>query len=90
MVSWREGVVTAPSWTYLYVVYRIDTLATDVGDAVTIKEVLPSAEQAEAEVARLNRLSEGKSWRYGYQNARYYARGRGPGGEGSEDSVSSP
>jgi hypothetical protein len=74
--------MTTLSWTYVYVIYRVDVSdpppspATDANERVTIKEVLPTREEAEAEVTRLNKITEGKGCSYYYQNARYYARGR--------------
>ncbi len=71
------------TWDYLFVVFRIDEwrlrTSSDPSEAdtcITIKEVLPTAEEAEREVARLNALAETKECRYFYQRARYYAEGR--------------
>lgn len=71
----------SPSWTHLYVVYRIDHFlleegaVEDLADAVTIKEILPSEEEAIREVERLNALRNARS-EYFFASAKYYPEGR--------------
>lgn len=67
-------------WVHVFVIYRVD----DLGDVdseprhrITIKEVLPSNEHAEAELGRLNADKPG---RYFCQVAKYYPGGRAVGG----------
>ena len=48
---------------------------------VTVKEVVRSQEVAEAEVARLNALNEGKGVRYFWQTTRLFPEGRSAGGD---------
>jgi hypothetical protein len=43
---------------------------------VTVKEILPTLEEAEAEVARLNRLNADKGSVYFWQTTRYFPAGR--------------
>jgi hypothetical protein len=69
-------------WEYLFVVYRVDrghwhdSSKVDINECVTIKEVLPTAENAQEEVERLRALNGGKGAEYYYQQARYYRGGR--------------
>jgi hypothetical protein len=55
-----------------------------LGEMVAVKEVLPSLEEAEAEVARLNAIVDPSRVIYYVQPTRYYPHGRGladgPGG----------
>ena len=48
-------------------------------DRVTVKEVVCSQALAEAEVARLNALTEGKDVRYWWQATRLFPEGRSAG-----------
>lgn len=70
------------NWSYVYVVFRVEpeifqaSEADDISALITIKEVLPSEEQADAEVQRLNALNSAKGVRYFFQNARHYPDGR--------------
>jgi hypothetical protein len=45
-------------------------------DAVTVKEILPEAKEAEMEVERLNKLNATKRARYFFQATRYFPNGR--------------
>ena len=70
-------------WTYLYIVYRIDhwrletaKTVAELSGCVTIKEALPTGEEAEREVERLNELTAEKECSYYYQSARFYPDGR--------------
>ncbi|MEM7249649.1 MAG: hypothetical protein AAF533_30365 [Acidobacteriota bacterium] len=69
-------------WEYLFIVYRFDRDAwrdsseTDINNFVTIKEALPTSEDAEKEVERLRGLNDDKPVEYYYQRARYYPHGR--------------
>jgi hypothetical protein len=47
---------------------------------VTVKEIVHSLELAEAEVARLNALGEGKDVRYWWQTTRLVPSGQSAGG----------
>ena len=90
----EHGVVTKDA-VPVYAVLRIDMYeptneAGDQPDAgsglschVTVKEVLPSMEEARAEVQRLNALKEGRGIRYMWHHSRYFPEGRarGDGGE---------
>ncbi len=59
----------------VFAVIRIDRDQwTD--DAITIKEILPTMDQAAEEVERLNRLNETKGARYFWQATRYFPEGR--------------
>ncbi|WP_158542709.1 hypothetical protein [Lujinxingia litoralis] len=65
-------------WIHVYVVFRIDNYlkSKSLEHKVTIKEVLPTAENAEKETARLNELVEPGVY-YFWQSAKYYPNGRG-------------
>jgi hypothetical protein len=68
-------------WQHLFVVYRVDRgLMADENvpsdHAITIKEILPSEEEAAREVERLNSLNSGKGCEYSFQSAKYYPAGR--------------
>lgn len=71
-----------PTWLYVFVVYRIEpelaqaTELDGLNTHITIKEVLPTEDKANAEVERLNKLNADKGVRYFFQNARYYPTGR--------------
>ena len=47
---------------------------------VTVKEVLPTLDEARAEVKRLNGLKEGRGVRYIWQYSRYFPEGRATSG----------
>lgn len=59
----------------VYAVVRIDGSQSGE-DAITIKEVLPTMEQAIEEVERLNKLNDSKGARYFWQATRYFPNGR--------------
>ena len=59
----------------VFAVIRIDRDRL-VEDAITIKEVLPTQEQAAEEVERLNELNESRGARYFWQATRYFPGGR--------------
>jgi len=66
-------------------VYAVVRLELDVATpdlAVAIKEVVPTLEEAEAEVQRLNDLNADKNCRYIWRATRYFPNGR----RGQEDS----
>ncbi len=48
---------------------------------VTVKEIVRSRKLAEAEVARLNALNEGKGCRYWWEQTRLFPEGRSAGSE---------
>ena len=60
----------------VYAVIRIEAELTDPEQAVSVTEILPTIEQAEAEVARLNRVNAAKGCRYVWQATRYFTGGR--------------
>jgi hypothetical protein len=60
----------------VYAVVRIDG-DYPVANAVTVKEILPTMEEASLEVQRLNKLNEEKGAKYFAQTTRYFPSGRG-------------
>lgn len=62
----------------LYAVIRVDfrgralSSLDDVRSAVSVKEVLPTLDEAQAEVERLNRLNGGEDTQYFWQMTRLY------------------
>jgi hypothetical protein len=44
--------------------------------AITVKEILPTREEAVREVERLNKLEAGKGSHYFWQTTRYFPQGR--------------
>jgi hypothetical protein len=64
----------------VYAVVRIDEYLSGA-DAITVKEILPTIEQADREVERLNRLNSDKGSYYFWQATRYFPRGSGVDGE---------
>jgi hypothetical protein len=62
----------------VYAVVRLDDYqeTDDPRLTVTVKEILPTLEEAEAEVARLNKLNEQKHCRYFCQTTRFFPHGR--------------
>jgi SAM-dependent methyltransferase len=59
----------------VYAVVRIDD-SQAIEDAITVKEILPTIEQAMREVERLNKLNSDKGARYFWQATRYFPDGR--------------
>jgi len=60
-------------------VYAVIRLELDVANpelAVAIKEVVPTVQEAEAEVQRLNLLNAGRNCRYVWRATRYFPDGR--------------
>lgn len=51
----------------VYAVIRIDTYRASVEDQVTVKEIVPTLEAAQAEVLRLNELNRDQGCRYLWQ-----------------------
>ena len=64
----------------VYAVVRIDEHLSGA-DAITVKEILPTMEQAEREVERLNRLNSDKGSYYFWHATRYFPQGRELDGE---------
>jgi len=58
----------------VYAVVRIDEHLSGT-DAITVKEILPTMEQAEREVERLNVLNRDKGSYYFWQATRYFPQG---------------
>jgi hypothetical protein len=70
---------------HLYAVVRFDPPADEAVDSIvespdtfiTVKELLPTQEEADREVERLSALSEGKDCVYFSTITRFYPTGRG-------------
>jgi len=62
----------------VYAILRVDLDVAQPDLAVAVKEVLPTAEEAEAEVQRLNRLNADKKCRYVWRATRFFPDGRRP------------
>ena len=60
----------------VFAVMRWDSEMSNSKDAFTVKEVLPTQVEAEAEVERLNKLNEPKGAHYFWQATRYFPGGR--------------
>ena len=61
---------------HVYAIVRIDEFddsSATLEDMISVKEVVWSIEQAEAEVSRLNELNESKRCRYFWQTTRLIA-----------------
>ncbi|KNY25482.1 hypothetical protein [Pseudobacteroides cellulosolvens] len=56
--------------THVYAIIRIDKFIDDYKNAVTVKEVVLSLEDAEKEVERLNRINSDKDCLYFWQTTR--------------------
>lgn len=65
------------SFSQVYAVVRLDRDSEIAELAVTVKEVLPTLEQAEREVERLNGLRDDEVATYFLQATRYFPEGRG-------------
>ena len=59
----------------VYAVVRIDGTQV-IEESVTVKEILPTLEEAAEEAERLNRLNEDKNAHYFWQATRYFPEGR--------------
>jgi hypothetical protein len=55
---------------------RVEELLEHPGSYVTVKEIVPTLEEAEHEVERLNVLNGGKGSVYFWQMTRYFPHGR--------------
>jgi len=60
----------------VYAVIRVDSNRSLVEDAIAVKEILPTVEDAEHEVERLTKLNQDKGARYFWQATRYFPAGR--------------
>ena len=60
----------------VFAVIRVDLEMASMEDAVTVKEVLSDANEAELEVERLNTLNTVNGARYFFQATRYFPNGR--------------
>jgi len=60
----------------VFAVIRVDLDMVSLEDAVTVKQILPEANEAEMEVERLNKLNATKRARYFFQATRYFPNGR--------------
>jgi hypothetical protein len=65
-----------PRKIQVYAVVRLDIFSGNAEDAVTVKEVVPTLEEAAAEVQRLNLLNSDKNCRYFWLATRYFPDGR--------------
>jgi len=61
----------------VFAVVRVDD-ACHVEAAITVKEILPTMEEAVKEVERLNKLNQDKGAYYFWQATRYFPLGRTP------------
>ena len=62
---------------HVYAVVRVDDFNAEFGDgAISIKEILPTMEEAVAEVGRLNKLNADKECHYFWRMTRYFPQGR--------------
>lgn len=62
---------------HVYAVIRIDDFNAEFGDnAISIKEILPTMEEAIQEVERLNKLNAEKECHYFWRMTRYFPQGR--------------
>jgi hypothetical protein len=59
----------------VYAVIRIDESASGDG-AITVKEIVPTMEEAQQEVERRNRVNHDKPCHYFAQYTRFYPHGR--------------
>lgn len=60
----------------VFAILRVELDVRDPEQAVAVKEVLPTVEEAEEEVQRLNRLNADKNCRYIWRATRFYPDGR--------------
>lgn len=60
----------------VFAVVRLDRDISVLEDAITVKEILVSEKEAEAEVARLNNINGDKNVHYFWQSTRYFPEGR--------------
>jgi hypothetical protein len=62
---------------HVYAVVRVDDFNAEFGDStISIKEILPTLEEAIREVERLNKLNADKECHYFWQLTRYFPQGR--------------
>ena len=59
----------------VFAIIRVDNYQS-IEDAITVKEILPTIEEASEEVERLNKLNDAKGARYFWQATRYFPEGR--------------
>jgi hypothetical protein len=75
-------------YEHVYAILRADeptaSPITAIKDAVVVKKVVRSQEEAEREVARLNRLNAGKGCEYFYQVTRFEAEPADAGSPAAE------
>ena len=62
----------------VYAILRVELDVAQPDLAVAVTEVLPTPEEAEAEVQRLNRLNADKKCRYVWRATRFFPDGRHP------------
>jgi len=72
-------------YTHVFAVVRhnLSRDRNDIGNAVTIVAVVPTADEAKREVERLSRVNANKRVEYFWQSARYYSEGRDASDEDS-------
>lgn len=61
----------------VFAVVRVEDYFNSIENGITIKEILPTLEEALQEVERLNKLQAAKRCHYFCQQTRYYPDGRG-------------
>jgi hypothetical protein len=59
----------------VFAVIRLDD-RSNIEDGITVKEILPTLEEAIREVERLNSLNAMKGSRYFWQTTRFFPQGR--------------
>lgn len=64
----------------VYAVVRLDKYFGDVEEQVAVQAVLPTIDEAEAEVRRLNAMRDPSRVVYFVRATRYYPEGRGADG----------
>jgi hypothetical protein len=60
----------------VFAVVRFDNFISNTENAISVLEILPTAEQASAEADRLNALNGAKGCQYFVRATRYYPEGR--------------
>jgi hypothetical protein len=68
----------------VFAVLRIDLDIRLLEDALTVKEILPTSDEAQREVERLNKLNASKRAKYFWQVTRYFPDGRKSNAKGHQ------
>jgi hypothetical protein len=72
---WKREEDSMDTEVQVYSVVRVDEYSSG-RDAITVKEVLPTMEEVEKEVERLNRANGNKGYYYFWQTTRYFPEGK--------------